>query len=94
MVTSILIGVLVDNNLLDYDQKISDIWPEFSNNGKEKGTLSELLRHELGLPFLSGTLDISDCSVKKIKENKIGAMLESESYHYPPGEKVKSFLLQ
>ena len=74
--------------MLDYDEKISDIWPEFANNGKEEGTLADLMRHEIGLPFLKETLNTSDCSVENIKENKIGAMIESESYHFPPGEKV------
>ena len=87
MVTSILVGILVDNQLMKYDDKISDIWPEFANNGKEEGTVADLLRHELGLPFLSKTLDIADCAVEKIKENKIGAMIERESYHFAPGEK-------
>merc|ERR1719410_2307776 len=40
MLTSILIGVLVDNQILDYKEKISNIWPEFANNGKEEGTLA------------------------------------------------------
>ena len=93
MLTSILIGVLVDNQILDYDEKISEIWPEFGNNGKTEGTVVDLLRHELGLPFLTDTLIASDCSVEKIKENKIGAMLESESYHFTPGEKVSIFSL-
>ena len=87
MLTSILIGVLVEKQILDYNQKISKIWPEFAKNGKEEGTLTDLLRHELGLPFLKDTLITTDCSVEKIKENKIGAMIENESYHFPPGEK-------
>merc|ERR1711936_1568758 len=74
MLTSIIIGVLVDNQILDYDEKISEIWPEFGNNGKTEGTVVDLLRHELGLPFLTDPLIASDCSVEKIKENKIGAM--------------------
>ena len=94
MLTSILIGVLVDNQILDYNEKISDIWPEFAKNGKEEGTLADLLRHELGLPFLSETLATTDCSVERIKENKIGAMIENESYHFPPGEKGDFYILR
>ena len=93
MLTSILIGVLVDQKVLDYNQKISDIWPEFANNGKEEGTVADLLRHELGLPFLSDSLIVSDCSVENIKANKIGAMIERESYHFQPGEKRDYHLL-
>ena len=87
MLTSILIGVLVDKKMLDYDQKISDIWPEYAKNGKEEGTLADLMRHELGLPFLSETPYMQDCTLENIKNNKIGAMIESESYHFNPGEK-------
>ena len=93
MLTSILMGVLVDKQILEYNQKISDIWPEFGNNGKEEGTVADLLRHELGLPFLSEPLIASDCSVEKIKANKIGSLIERESYHYQPGEKRDYHLL-
>ena len=93
MLTSILLGVLVDKEILDYNQKISDIWPEFGNNGKKEGTVADLLRHELGLPFLSEPLIASDCSVENIKANKIGAMIEAESYHFQPGEKRDYHLL-
>ena len=93
MLTSILIGALVDKKLLDYNEKISDIWPEFANNGKEEGTVADLLRHELGLPFLSEPLIASDCSVENIKANKIGSMIEKESYHFQPGEKRDYHLL-
>lgn len=51
VVTSIVIAMLVDKDILDYNEKISYYWPEFSKNGKENITLRELMQHAAGLAF-------------------------------------------
>jgi len=38
-VASILIGIMVDKGLLNYEEKICKYWPEFGKNGKENITL-------------------------------------------------------
>src|SRR4029079_4866810 len=35
--------------LLDYDERVSTYWPEFSQNGKETITVRQLLAHQAGL---------------------------------------------
>ncbi|KAI9292161.1 beta-lactamase/transpeptidase-like protein [Neoconidiobolus thromboides FSU 785] len=49
---SAVIARLVDQGLLDYDEKISTYWPEFGNGNKGEVTLADVLRHEGGVPFL------------------------------------------
>lgn len=44
-----LAHILVSEGFLDYDQLISDYWPEFSKNGKENMTLRHILSHQSGL---------------------------------------------
>jgi CubicO group peptidase (beta-lactamase class C family) len=34
---------------LDYDERVATYWPEFSQNGKEKVTVRQLLAHQVGL---------------------------------------------
>ena len=34
VLTSIVVGLLVDNEMLDYAEPIARIWPEFSARGK------------------------------------------------------------
>jgi CubicO group peptidase (beta-lactamase class C family) len=48
-VTSILIARSVDNGLIDYDQPVVDLWPEFGQAGKEKITVAQVLSHQDGL---------------------------------------------
>ena len=79
--------MLVDNEILDYKEKISGIWPEFAKNGKGEGTVGDLMRHELGLPLLSRSLHPHDFTLANIKNNMFGEMLEQEAYAYPPGER-------
>jgi CubicO group peptidase (beta-lactamase class C family) len=45
-------NVLVDRGVLDYDQPIVELWPEFGTHGKDKATLRHVLTHSVGLPAL------------------------------------------
>eukprot|EP00127_Corallochytrium_limacisporum_P006699 Clim_evm12s233 gene=Clim_evmTU12s233 len=59
--TSLVIAMLVDRGLLDYDRPICHYWPEFAKNGKEKITVGDLMSHRAGLavtdePFRDPTL--------------------------------------
>ena len=42
---------------LDYDARVTDIWPEFGQHGKEDVTIRQLLAHEAGLPVIDEPLD-------------------------------------
>ena len=39
VLTSIVVGLLVDNEMLDYAEPIARIWPEFSAKGKAGGMI-------------------------------------------------------
>ena len=62
-----MVGLLVDNEMLDYGERIAQVWPEYCAGGKEDGTLAHLMRHELGLPLLSSSLNPLDFSLDNIK---------------------------
>ena len=53
--------------MLDYRETIRGVWPEYSSGGKEEGTVADLMRHELGLPLLSSSLQIQDFRRENIK---------------------------
>ena len=44
---------------LDYDELVSNYWPEFAQNGKEKTTVRQLLAHQAGLFALNEPIDKS-----------------------------------
>jgi CubicO group peptidase (beta-lactamase class C family) len=48
-VTATIIHRLVERGVLDYGQRIAELWPEFSVNGKESVTLRHVLDHSAGL---------------------------------------------
>lgn len=49
-ITAILAARCVSLGIIDYDTKVSSIWPEFGTHGKEVLTVRDLLGHRAGLP--------------------------------------------
>ena len=62
--TSTALHICVDRQLLDYDDRVSEHWPEFGQNGKDAITVRQVLCHESGLydvaSFLEGPDQIVD----------------------------------
>ena len=52
-VTNVCITHLVSKGFITFDTKISQIWPDFGNNGKENITIEQLITHQAGLIHLS-----------------------------------------
>jgi CubicO group peptidase (beta-lactamase class C family) len=48
---AIIAASLIEGGLLDPEQPVSEVWPEFGVRGKEKTTVAHLLSHAAGLPF-------------------------------------------
>jgi len=46
---ALLLHILVDKDMIKYDDYISKYWPKFSKNGKNKITLRQILTHQAGL---------------------------------------------
>ena len=55
-ILALVANVLIDRGLLDPWQPVSEIWPEFATNGKEKATVRMVLDHTVGLPALRTTV--------------------------------------
>ncbi|KAJ3215573.1 hypothetical protein HDU67_000231 [Dinochytrium kinnereticum] len=53
VVEGLVTAYLVDQKLLDYEDKISTHWPEFGHGNKENVTLKDLLGHRAGVTYLS-----------------------------------------
>eukprot|EP00448_Togula_jolla_P010918 CAMPEP_0170614300 /NCGR_PEP_ID=MMETSP0224-20130122/24725_1 /TAXON_ID=285029 /ORGANISM="Togula jolla, Strain CCCM 725" /LENGTH=456 /DNA_ID=CAMNT_0010939945 /DNA_START=26 /DNA_END=1396 /DNA_ORIENTATION=- len=49
----VAVGMLVDRGLLKYNDRICDHWPEFGRLCKQDITVSDVMRHEGGLPLLA-----------------------------------------
>lgn len=55
-ITSIVAAQCVTRGEISYDTRVVDVWPEFTNNGKEVLTLRDLLGHRSGLPAIRNDL--------------------------------------
>ena len=88
--TAIVIAKMVDKGLMSYDSRITKYWPKFGDNGKEKVTVADLMRHEAGLSDFDTTLDLEDLQVENIKKNKIGEVVEKQKQWFKEG-KVRQY---
>ncbi len=52
--------VLVERGALDYDMRITDVWPEFGSRGKDRVTLRHVLLHTAGVPGLPRDTTVED----------------------------------
>ncbi len=49
-ITATLMHILAQMNLLDYEKRVTDYWPEFGSHGKDKVTVRQALAHMAGIP--------------------------------------------
>lgn len=81
-IAAILMGVLHDKGLFQYDDPVVKHWPEFCNanskNGKDKITIADVMRHEGGMPKLDqgGPFHIDAIKTEGVKNNVIGKVIE------------------
>lgn len=48
-IAALVVGMLVDQGAIDYDEPLATYWPEFAAHGKDKVTVAEALSHQAGL---------------------------------------------
>ncbi len=82
---SIAIAYLVGRGLLDYAAPVASYWPEFAANGKGALTVADVLRHEGGMAVFRASLDPNDLLPARLKQNTVGAVIESHSLRFPTG---------
>ena len=82
---SIAMASLVSKDLLRYDAKITDYWPEFGANGKGELSVADLMRHEAGLANFNTSMALDDLLTENIKQNSVGRIIEGHSQKYAEG---------
>ena len=56
-VSALIVAMLVDRGLIDYDAPLSKYWPEFAAHGKDTVTVAEALSHQAGVPGFVEPID-------------------------------------
>jgi len=59
-VSALTIAWAVAQGKLSYEQKVSDIWPQFAQNGKQDLTVAEVLSHQAGLSGIEAPWEPED----------------------------------
>ena len=72
-VAAITCALAVERGLLDYSEKVSYYWPEFSVNGKEDITVEMLLSHQAGICGAQ-TDEINDYYDQELMASKLANM--------------------
>jgi CubicO group peptidase (beta-lactamase class C family) len=56
-VSAIIMALLADRGLLDYDAPTASVWPAFGVHGKDKVTIAQTLAHQAGVPGFLEPID-------------------------------------
>ncbi len=59
-ISAIAAHLLAQRGELDFDAKVTDIWPEFGQAGKGDVTIAMLFDHQVGLPVVDGPLSLAE----------------------------------
>jgi CubicO group peptidase (beta-lactamase class C family) len=50
-ITATVLAMLVQQGLVDPEERVGTYWPEFATNGKERATIAMVASHTVGLPY-------------------------------------------
>ena len=78
---AMMIARIVDLGMLDYDQPVADLWPEFAAAGKGAVTIAQALSHQAGLPGFAEPMAPADWFDHALIAGKLAAMTPM----WPPG---------
>jgi len=84
---AICMARMVDQGRVDYNEKISKYWPEFSQNGKQNTTVADLMRHEAGLVSFDTCILRKSLLRENIKKNEVGEVIERQTPSFPQNQK-------
>ncbi|VDM80537.1 unnamed protein product [Strongylus vulgaris] len=63
--SAIILATVMDQEGVSYNQKISEFWPEFAQNGKENITILDVVLHQAGLPYSNEVVSKEDFANRK-----------------------------
>ena len=81
---SIMMGVLHDKGLIDFNEKIATYWPEFAQNGKENITIADVLKHEGQMEKFDAPMKAENNFTENLKKNLQGELIEKQAPHPLP----------
>jgi len=80
--TALVVALLVDRGYLNYSDLVWQHWPEYGKEGKALTRISDVLRHEFGMPVLTEPYDVQDTITENIKKNAMGSHIEKQRPYF------------
>lgn len=77
---AVVVAVLEDQGLLDYNEKVSTYWPAFAQGGKGDVTVEQLVSHAAGLPAVAD-IDFN----QTLNHAFVDSIIEPTNPIWPPG---------
>ncbi|MGB6228806.1 MAG: serine hydrolase domain-containing protein, partial [Litorimonas sp.] len=81
---ALVIAHLVERGDLEYDRRVSELWPEFGAHGKGALTVAQLMSHQSGL---SGITDPTFQPQDWIDFDRVVSVLEDQEPLFEPGSR-------
>jgi len=72
-VVHLIVALLVQDGVLDLDQRVSHYWPEFGAAGKRELLLRELLSHQAGLAGADAGFSMQELADDQVVAERLGA---------------------
>src|SRR5215211_894987 len=80
---AIALALMHSRGLLDYEERVCDVWPEFAQQRKGGVTVRQLLGHEAGLPVIDEPLD-----PELLRDfDRLAAVIARQKPLWKPGER-------
>lgn len=79
--------MLADRGHLEYEQKVTDLWPEYAQKGKGETTIAMVMRHEAGLASFKEPLPAVDLVASRIREGAVSDIIARQPPSHTPGAK-------
>ena len=76
------LAICHSRGLFDYEDKVSDYWNEFAENGKENITIAQLLQHRTGLSATDKKLNAEIIRDRPLLES----IIAKQKPHWTPGD--------
>lgn len=82
--TALCLALLVDRELIRYEDPVASVWPDFAAAGKEEARIFHLACHEVGLPGFTLPTTTEDLFDWDLVTDRLAA----QAPMWPPGEKA------
>lgn len=80
-VGALAMAKLIDQNLVQYQSKVIEYWPEFGKHGKDACTIRHILEHQAAVAAIDTPLTLDIMADHK----KISAIIEDQKPNWPVG---------